>query len=265
MTNVISFINAKGGVGKTTLSVNVAGGLAERGHRVLLVDLDPQGSSTTYLKPDTPTPDVGDLLLERASFREVVRGVHGLDMLPMDAFRHAETLENIVAMQVSSEMCLVTALEDQLDNYDYIIIDCPPSIGKLTGNALYMSDLFIVPVLTEPLSVEGIALLHRFVDKIRRVNRGLRFGGYLLNKYNENKPNRTYKILAAALKDLGEDFPCLETYVREDKVTYDVILHNAGHVFCHELKAAAGMGRTNCVEDFENLCTEREKLVHERA
>jgi chromosome partitioning protein len=253
MTKVISFVNAKGGVGKTTASVNVAAGLAYKGYRTLFIDLDPQGNATSYLALESLKNDVGDLLLETATFEQVLQSKYGLDIIPVIPER-SQGLENRLTVQTNAEMCLVTAIEDHIDIYDYVVIDCPPALGKITGNALLVSDYYIVPVLPEPFSIEGIAALNSFTSKIYRVNDQLKFGGFLLNKYNPKKKNSTNHIIADHIKNL--DLPYFTSSIREDKVLYDVVLAKSGPIFNQEAMDTMGIKDTNSLADFSELCEE---------
>ncbi|MCC9168988.1 ParA family protein [Pontibacter harenae] len=246
MTKVISFVNAKGGVGKTTTSVNVAGGLANEGFKTLFVDLDPQGNATSYLALEGLKNDMSDLLLETAKFEDVVVSKYGMDIIPVICDK-CVGMEGRLASQTNAEMLLMIAIEDYLDNYDYVIIDCPPAIGKLTANALLFSDYYVIPVLPEPFSVDGIAGLTKFTDRIAKFNKNLKFAGFLLNKYNSKKRNSTNHIIADHIK--GLNMPYFSTSIREDKTLYDVILMKGGHIF--------NLGnKSNGVEDFKNLCKE---------
>jgi chromosome partitioning protein len=156
-------------------------------------------------------------------------------------------MEGRLASQTNAEMLLMIAIEDYLDSYEYVIIDCPPAIGKLTANALLFSDYYIIPVLPEPFSVDGIAGLTKFTDRIAKFNKNLKFAGFLLNKYNSNKRNSTNHIIADHIKSLN--MPYFSTSIREDKALYDVILMKAGSIF--------NLGnKSNGVEDFKNLCEE---------
>lgn len=245
MTKVISFVNAKGGVGKTTTCVNVAAGLAAKGNNVLLIDLDPQANATSYFTPQDVRFDVSDLLLDRAKFDDVVKTCHGMDILPVAP--HAIGLENKLTVEMNAEMKLYSNASDELERYDYVVIDCPPALGKITANALLVSDYYIVPLVPEPFAVKGIADLWGFVEKVQKVNKDLKFAGFLFNRYNRKKKNSTHAAIEEYVNKLG--MPTFTTSIREDKTLYDVVLAQSGTIF-------SGNESKNCVQDFTSLCNE---------
>lgn len=261
MTKVLSFINAKGGVGKTTNSVNIAGALSSRGHRVLLIDLDAQGNSTQYIYHRDYTHDISDLLLGRKAFPEVVLSVEpGLDLIPLRPTQDKSlSLEQFMVVQPSAELTLITALEDFQDAYDYIVIDCPPGLGKLGGNALVMSDLYIVPMLAEAFSLHGVETLHSFAKIMRRTNPGLRFGGYVLNRYNNKEKNNAKQVVAGLVREL--EGAALKSVIREDVTLQEALLLKTSHTFNNAAKLKAGIRpESNSVADFSALCDE---LLHQ--
>jgi len=176
---VIAIANQKGGVGKTTTAVSLSAALAERGERTLLIDLDPQSSATISLGVDLAT-------IERTAYHSLVdRGDEGPEplaeaVLRFDAARHLHLVPATIDLaaadmdlmaQMDRERALRNALEPLRQPYDFIIIDCPPSLGVLTVNALTAADAVIVPLQTDYLSVRGASLL--ISKTLRRVQRKL--------------------------------------------------------------------------------------------
>ena len=180
---VVSMCNQKGGVGKTTTTINLGASLAEFGHRVLLVDFDPQGSLSVGLglNPHEMDLTVYNLLMERdVKLDEVVvpSGVPGMDLLPSNIDLSAAEVQ--LVHEVAREQTLQRVLGPALANYDVVLIDCQPSLGLLTVNALTAADGVIVPLECEYFALRGVALLKTTIDKVReRLNPKLEIDGLL--------------------------------------------------------------------------------------
>ena len=163
---VIAFANQKGGVAKTTTTLNLAVAFAEKGHRVLCVDMDPQGNLTMSqgIDPDTLETSMYDVLVHRISIREVIRkrevdvAVASIDLAGA---------EIAMSAQIGRERALQKALAALEDDYDFVCIDTPPSLGLLTINALTAADKVIVPVQCEYLSMRGLIQLQNTLEMIR--------------------------------------------------------------------------------------------------
>lgn len=184
----IAICNQKGGVGKTTTTVNLGIGLAAQGKRVLLIDADPQGDLTTSLGwQDTDnlsitiTDKMGDVM--RESDADPLQGVlhhgEGVDLLPANLELSAMEMSLVTAM--SRETVLRNYLERVKGNYDYILIDCQPALGMITLNALAAADSVIIPVQAQYLPAKGMTQLLQTVSKVRRhINPDLKIDGILL-------------------------------------------------------------------------------------
>lgn len=171
MTTKIALSNQKGGVGKTTMTINVAGALAQRGHDVLVVDLDPQGHATegTGLTPeyDSGEPHLGTALKEIENdghMAAAIRETPEFDVIPsnIDMF----TLESDLTGEIRSRERLALAFEEVEDDYNFIMIDCPPSLGHLTDNALLASQNVLIPALAEGTSIRALEILYDQIDTL---------------------------------------------------------------------------------------------------
>lgn len=168
MARVISVTNQKGGVGKTTTSINLAAALAKRGKRILLIDIDPQGNASVGLGVDTQEVEVTiyDVLLDEATAKEaIVSTDSGVDVLTANGDLAGAQVE--LLNEIGRELRLKKALAPVQDDYDYIFIDCPPALNVLTINALVASDSVMIPMQCEYFALEGLSALISTVRKIR--------------------------------------------------------------------------------------------------
>ena len=166
--HIIAFANQKGGVGKTTTTINLAAALATLGQRVLLIDCDPQGNASTGLGASDRTQNLYHVLVSgRAAQRAVqATSVKGLDLLPATVDLAGAEIELID--QENWKMTLAKALAPLGSAYDYILIDCPPALGPLTVNALGAAHSVIVPLQAEFYALEGLSHLVRTIDRLRK-------------------------------------------------------------------------------------------------
>ncbi len=185
---VISLCNQKGGVGKTTSAINLGAALAEVGRRVLLVDFDPQGALSVGLgvAPHQLERTSYNVLMERdVSVEDVLlkTGVPGVDLLPSNIDLSAAEVQLVT--EVAREQSLARALAPVLPRYDFVLIDCQPSLGLLTVNALTASRGVIIPLECEYFSLRGVALLIDTIDKVQqRLNPDLKLEGILATMYD---------------------------------------------------------------------------------
>ena len=184
---IIAIANQKGGVGKTTTAINLGGNLAQRGRRVLLVDLDPQGNAATCLgiQKQRLEQTVGEVLLGETPIQEAIMptGRPGFDLLPAtpDLAGTAVSLAGLLARETRLRQALAVVA----NQYDFILIDCPPSLDLLTVNGLASANQVIIPLQCEFLALEGLAQLKETIELIRtHLNSTLFIGGVVMTMYD---------------------------------------------------------------------------------
>lgn len=206
MARVIAIVNQKGGVGKTTTTVNLGAALAEKGQRVLLVDLDPQGSLTSGLGVEETSNAVTtyQILINPAQdpARSIISVRERLDLIPADI--HLAAAEVELVDQPSREYLLREALSPLRPQYDFVLIDCGPNLGLLTVNALTAADEVIIPLLCEYLSLRGMGILFESIARVRRnLNGRLRILGILPVMF-DSRPTHMRDVLAEVRDFFGD-------------------------------------------------------------
>ena len=187
MGRIISFSNQKGGVGKTTTCVNMSAYLAKAGRKVLLVDLDPQGNATTGLgfSKSTLKKSVYNVLIEEEEVKNNVlpTEIENLTILPANINLAGAEVE--LVYKKSREKVLKAALDKVKGSYDYILLDCPPSLGLITINALAAADSVIIPIQSEYYALEGLSQLMNSIMLVRQqLNKKLEVEGVVLTMYD---------------------------------------------------------------------------------
>lgn len=187
MGKIISFSNQKGGVGKTTTCVNMAAYLARAGKKVLLVDLDPQGNATTGLgfSKGTLKKSVYNVVIEGEEVKDNVlpTELEGLFILPSNIDLAGAEVD--LVYKKNRDRVLRAALDKVKGSFDYILIDCPPSLGLLTINALSAADSAIIPIQSEYYALEGLSQLMNTISLVRQhLNRSLKVEGVVLTMYD---------------------------------------------------------------------------------
>jgi chromosome partitioning protein len=185
MGRVYVFVNQKGGVGKTTSAVNLGAYLAEEGKSVLLVDFDPQANLSSGVGASPLRPGVYELISGGASLEKVTRNtaIPGLRVIPASIDLSGAAVELIE--QENRDLFLKRALEPVRGGYDYILIDCPPSLGVLTLNGMTAADAVFIPMQCEYFAMEGLSLLLRTIKRVQKsLNPPLDIGGIFFTMYD---------------------------------------------------------------------------------
>ncbi len=187
MGKIISFSNQKGGVGKTTTCVNMAAYLAREGRKVLLIDLDPQGNATTGLgfSKGALKKSVYNVLIEEEAVKDNVLDteLENLKILPANIDLAGAEVE--LVYKKNREKVLKEALEKVKSQYDYLLIDCPPSLGLITINALAAADSVVIPIQSEYYALEGLSQLMNSISLVRQhLNKSLKVEGVVLTMYD---------------------------------------------------------------------------------
>jgi chromosome partitioning protein len=204
---IAAVCNQKGGVGKTTTTINLGAALAEMGRRVLLVDFDPQGALSVGLgiQPHELDLTVYNLLMDRgATAAEIVMktNVAGMDLMPSNIDLSGAEVQ--LVHEVGREFVLGRCLEPVLPDYDIVLIDCQPSLGLLTVNALACAQGVLVPLECEYFAMRGVALLMETIDKVSsRLNRGLVMDGLLATMY-DSRTLHSREVLQGVVEGFGD-------------------------------------------------------------
>ncbi len=206
MGRVIAVVNQKGGTAKTTTAVNLSAYMAMAGRRVLLVDMDPQGNATSGIgiaKREVQTC-IYRVLIDETPIGEAILSstVHGLDVVPATLDLAGAEIELVSV--ISREQRLRSALQSVRTSYDYVLVDCPPSLGLLTMNALTAADSVLVPIQCEYYALEGVSQLMRTVDLVRRhLNPALEMEGIVLTMY-DSRTNLSQQVADDVRAHMGD-------------------------------------------------------------
>ena len=206
MEGVIAITNQKGGVGKTTTSVNLSACLAALGKKVLLLDIDPQGNATSGVGIDKKKIKhcIYDALINDVSVKKIIykSNIEGLDVIPATIQLAGAEIELVPTL--SREVRLKTIIDGVRKNYNFVIIDCPPSLGLLTLNALTAADIVLVPIQCEYYALEGLGQLVNTINLVKKhLNSKLKIRGVLLTMY-DNRTNLSYQVAEEVRKYFGE-------------------------------------------------------------
>ncbi|MBZ9637749.1 ParA family protein [Clostridium sp. FP1] len=219
MAQIIAVSNQKGGVGKTTSTLNLGVALTELGMKVLMIDLDPQASLTISigLEPENLEKTIYNALIDDVDIRKLILFNELLYFVPSTIDLSAAEME--LVSEVGREFKLRDALDPVKADFDYILIDCPPSLGLLTINALAACDAVIVPMSPEYLALRGFNLLEKTMAKVKRLNKKLTLMGILITLYD----NRTthHKDVVAELRN---SYPVFNSMIKKSIKFPDAVL-----------------------------------------
>lgn len=207
MTKIIAIANQKGGVGKTTTSINLAAGLGRQGKKILLVDLDPQGNATTGIGADKSKIEncMFDVLVNNVFINEIIQKdvCENVDLAPATLSLASADL-HLLSQSKDQQNILLDKLNAAQQKYNYIIIDCPPSLGLLNRNALIAANTVIIPIQAEYYALEGLTQLLtsiRFVQQ--RSNKNLKIEGILVTMF-DTRTKLSYEVLQEVKKYFKE-------------------------------------------------------------
>jgi chromosome partitioning protein len=209
MGRIIAIANQKGGVGKTTTSINLAAALAEKGKKVLVVDTDPQGNTTSGFGLDRSQIEntvyqlmIGECKIEDAIIKDVLEDIKGLDIIPANVDLAAVEVELMDVEQ--KEYILKNALSEVKDKYDFIIIDCPPSLSQLTVNSMTTASTVLVPIQCEYYALEGLSQLIYTVNLVKdRLNPELEMEGVVFTMY-DSRTNLSAQVVENVKENIEE-------------------------------------------------------------
>lgn len=211
LQKIITLSNYKGGVGKSTSTASIGACLALKGYKVLLIDLDGQSNLTLYfvLNLDSIETSIFDTLINRMPL-PIINVKENLDLVPSSV--EMASAEIAMSNLIAREQLLGRALSTVKKNYDFILIDCPPSLGIVTTNAFLAADEILVPMTPELLPLKGMRMLDTFVSSLKIIKPSLKLDGVFITRFNHRKLN---KVVAGALKDKYADIS-YQTYIREN-------------------------------------------------
>lgn len=209
MTQIITLFNQAGGVGKTTLTMNLGYHLAQRNHRVLLIDMDPQASLTTFmgLVPNQLDKTLYETLVNEEPLA-IHQGIHGMDLAPTNINLSAAEMQLVGADM--RDLRLREAIEPVLEQYKFILIDCPPSLGLISYISLVAATHVLVPIETHFKAFQGTDLLIQTLTRVRKKpNRKLALAGFVPTRYDarNSQDTRTLNAIHQQLSDWGKIFP----------------------------------------------------------
>ncbi|RKM61610.1 MULTISPECIES: ParA family protein [unclassified Butyrivibrio] len=210
MGRVIAIANQKGGVGKTTTSINLSAALAEKGKKVLVIDTDPQGNTTSGFGLDKNELEntiyelmIGECETNDAIVKNVVEEIDGVDIIPSNVNLAAVEIELIDAEQ--KEFILREAIGKVKDDYDYIVIDCPPSLSMLTVNAMTTANTVLVPIQCEYYALEGLSQLVHTVNLVKdRLNPELEMEGVVFTMF-DSRTNLSLQVVENVKEHIQEN------------------------------------------------------------
>lgn len=222
MTKIIAIANHKGGVGKTTTTAAVGQALARKGKTVLLVDLDAQANLTSFfINEENVESSIYDALIGKIDKLPIIKAADRLFVSPSTL--QLARAETDLAGRIARERILSNLIEQEKDKYDYVLLDCPPSLGIITTNALAAATDLYIPLTAEALPLVGLKMLEEVVAEVRRsINGCLTVSGVIITRYNNRKLNKAV-LDAIKAKYGGRVF---DTKIRENIAVAEAPLYN---------------------------------------
>ena len=256
---VIALANQKGGVAKTTSTVNLGVGLANQGYQVLLIDADPQGGLTISLGVKNPDDldvslaTVMDAVIDDEPIAEDAGIIHheeGVDLLPANI--ELSGMETGLFNIMSREYVMKNYIDKVRHNYDFVIIDCMPSLGMMTINALVAADSVIIPSQPSFLSTKGLNLLLHSISKVKRsINPNLKIDGILLTMV-DNRTNNAKDIIGALRNGVGQNIKVFDTEIPHSVRAAECSLTGKS-IFSHDKNGRVAVAYENLVKEVEQL------------
>jgi chromosome partitioning protein len=215
---IISTINQKGGVGKTSTCINLAYTLATLGEKTLLLDMDPNGHAGTALYPDIPhNPTTKELLLHKeihpddVTLKAVIKGKEISNLFVIPSRITLAPVQEILFTKAHKEKILQKQLLKIVDNYDYIIIDCPPTLSALTVNAIYAADFILIPIKYEKDALEGVADLFTSISEVKEDEN---YDYRILRNACDSRKTKTNRFINEQLSDFDKQGKVMKTIIR---------------------------------------------------
>ncbi|GAB1477086.1 AAA family ATPase [Bacillota bacterium] len=247
MSKTLVITNQKGGVGKTSTASAIAGGLQEKGYKILAVDMDPQGNLGFCLDAEIDnSPTVYELMKGTAKIEDVIQSKKGIDIIPSNILLSGAELE---FTKMGREFLLRNGIAPVVDNYDLVIIDTPPALNILTVNAYTATDYLIIPMVPEILSLLGISQLRETIELVKSVyNPKVEVLGILLNKYDKRR------VLTRDVEDMAKMIAKeLNSRVFDTKIRSSVAVAEAP---AHGESVYRHAPRSNATRDYRNFIKE---------
>lgn len=211
MTKIISIVNHKGGVGKTTSVANLGKAVSMQGKKVLLVDTDAQANLTSFfMDANEERPTICDAIVSGKKLDSIIKNIgENLDIVPSSILLAGAEAQ--ISNQLAREWILAKLLKPVQSKYDLIIIDCPPALSIITSNDLVASDYVFIPLVGETLPMIGLSMLQNIIDGVKEINNKLEIGGIFMTRFNNRKLNSTvHSGVTAAYPD-----KIMQTKIRE--------------------------------------------------
>lgn len=252
MSKIIVITNQKGGVGKTSTASALVSGLSEKGHKILAIDLDPQGNLGFCLGAEIDnSPTVYELMKGTAGIKEVIQNKQGIDIIPSNILLSGAEIE---FTKLGREYLLKKGIEPVLKDYDYIVIDTPPALNILTVNAYTATDKIIIPMIPEILSLLGISQLKETIELVKSIyNPKIEVLGILLNKYDKRR------VLTRDVEEMAEIIAKeLNTIVFHTKIRSSVAVAEAP---AHGESVFSYSPKANSTKDYRQFL---EELVEQK-